>query len=90
MLFSIRSEGLVTRYIIDREFVTWIKMLPSLAFVPEMKLLIVSICSSRISQNLQSMLQHILKTIILGKIDRTLIYHIRIWNGIRTNNYMDK
>ena len=110
MLFSpisnvyrkIQSEGLVTQYINDREFATWIKMLPSLAFVPENE---VTDCFNLLMQNFPESAINVatyFETNYIGKkladqTRRTPIYPIRIWNMYgrmnvrlsRTNNSVE-
>ena len=99
---KIQSEGLVTQYNNDREFATWIKMLPSLAFVPENE---VTDCFNLLMQNFPESAINVatyFETNYIGKkladqTRRTPIYPIRIWNMYgrmnlrlsRTNNSVE-
>ena len=99
---KIQSEGLVTQYINDREFATWIKMLPSLAFVPENE---VTDCFNLLMQNFPKSAINVatyFENSYIGKkladqTRRRAIYPIRIWNMYgrmnlrlsRTNNSVE-
>ena len=98
----IQAEGLAMNYRQDREFSLKIKMLPSLAFVPEIDVIdCFNILMQNFPENAQSVANYFENNYIGRKLPngsrRAPIYPIRLWNMFtrvcnhqaRTNNYVE-